>query len=142
MHPTPVSALRSVEIGLPDVVEAERFYTETWNLSVAARSGSSVYLRGAGSDHHLLALHRAERAEVRTVTFRSPSVEALDTMRNARSRRRQRARRARSSRRNRAAARPSSCVTRKDETCASCMAMRAMPTRADATTTRSAWRTR
>src|SRR6187549_1054823 len=80
MHPTPVSALRSVEIGLPDVAEAERFYTETWNLSVAARSGSSVYLRGAGSDHHLLSLHRAERAEVQTVTFRSPSVAALDAI--------------------------------------------------------------
>ena len=51
------SALRSVDIGLADVPAAEKFFTEVWKLSVAARVGEVVYLRGTGSDHHLLALH-------------------------------------------------------------------------------------
>ena len=80
MLPPLVSALRSVDIGLPDVAGAERFYTETWNLRVAARMGDAVYLRGTGADHHLLALHPAERAEVRMVTFRAPAADALDAV--------------------------------------------------------------
>ena len=50
-----IASLRSVEIGLPDVAAAESFYTTTWNLSVVARKGQSVYLRGTGADHYLLA---------------------------------------------------------------------------------------
>ncbi len=73
-----VVSLRSVEIGLPDVAAAEAFYTGTWNLSVAARKGSSVYLRGTGPDHHLLSLHPSDKAEMRMVTFRAASAQALD----------------------------------------------------------------
>ena len=73
-----VGSLRSVEIGLPDVAAAETFYTGTWNLSVTARHGQSVYLRGTGADHHLLSLHVSERPEIRMVTFRATSAGALD----------------------------------------------------------------
>ncbi len=73
-----VMSLRSVEIGLPDVAAAEQFYTQTWGLHVAARSGSSVYLRGTGSDHHLLSLHASTVPELKRVTFRASSPQALD----------------------------------------------------------------
>ena len=73
-----VASLRSVEIGLPDVAAAESFYTTTWNLSVAARKGQSVYLRGTGADHHLLSLHPSDKPEIRAVTFRAASARALD----------------------------------------------------------------
>jgi catechol 2,3-dioxygenase len=73
-----VSSLRSVEIGLPDVPAAEAFFTGIWNLSVAARQGGSVYLRGTGADHHLLALHPAQQPEVRMVTLRASSPQDLD----------------------------------------------------------------
>ena len=73
-----VSALRSVEIGLPDVPAAEKFFTETWHLAVAARQGESVYLRGTGADHHLLSLHPSEKAEVRMVTLRAASPDVLN----------------------------------------------------------------
>ena len=73
-----VSALRSVEIGLPDVAAAEQFFTETWRLAVVARDAGAVYLRGTGADHHLLCLHRADKPEVRMVTLRAPSADALD----------------------------------------------------------------
>ena len=83
MNPSLVSALRSVEIGVPDVAAAERFYVDTWHLTVAARAGGSVYLRGTGADHHLLALHASDTPELRMLTFRSPSALALDEVAQA-----------------------------------------------------------
>ena len=73
-----VASLRSVEIGLPDIAAAERFYLETWGLSVAARKGSSVYLRGTGPDHHLLSLHASPVPDLKMVTLRASSADALD----------------------------------------------------------------
>ena len=73
-----VTSLRSVEIGLPDVAAAEAFYTGTWNLSVAARQGASVYMRGTGVDHHVLSLHPSAQSEIRMVTFCAASSQALD----------------------------------------------------------------
>lgn len=73
-----VASLRSVEIGLPDMEVAEEFYTDTWGLSVAAREGGSVYLRGTGSDHHLLSLHASATPQLKMVTFRTTSADALD----------------------------------------------------------------
>ena len=78
MQESLVTSLRSVEIGLPDVAAAENFFTGTWNLTVAARQGSSVYLRGTGSDHHLLALHQSDKPELRMLTFRATSAAALE----------------------------------------------------------------
>jgi catechol 2,3-dioxygenase len=75
-----ISSLRSVEIGVPDVAAAEKFYTETWKLKVAARAGGAVYLRGTGADHHLLALFPSLKAEMRMVTFRAPSAAVLDAL--------------------------------------------------------------
>ena len=72
-----VMALRSVEIGLPDVAAAEKFYTQTWGLNVAGREGSSVYLRGTGADHPLLSLHESCRAALKMVTLRAGSAQAL-----------------------------------------------------------------
>lgn len=73
-----VASLRSVEIGLPGIDSAEGFFTNTWKLSVAARKGRSVYLRGTGADHHLLSLHVSDQPELRMVTFRASSAPALD----------------------------------------------------------------
>ena len=53
-----IAALRSVALNVPDLARAESFYTQVWNLQVAQREGDAVYLRGSGSDHHLLALPR------------------------------------------------------------------------------------
>ena len=73
-----VTSLRSAEIGVPNLAEAEAFYTSVWGLSVVARTATSVYLRGTGADHHLLSLHISDVAEMRMVTLRSDSSEALD----------------------------------------------------------------
>lgn len=74
-----VAALRSVALTVPDLQAAEQFYTQTWNLSVAAHTSDALYLRGTGADHHLLALHLAPGpARIRNVTLRARSRAALD----------------------------------------------------------------
>ncbi len=75
-----VSALRGIAIGVPDLALAETFYTETWHLSVVARTDDAVYLRGTGAAHHILALHRSDRADVRSVDFNVPSLDALSML--------------------------------------------------------------
>ena len=74
-----VAALRSVALTVPDLVQAEAFYTGTWRLTVVARTNDAIYLRGTGADHHLLALHLAPgAARIRNVTLRARSRAALD----------------------------------------------------------------
>ena len=69
MRDFPVTAIRSVELGVPDLARAEAFYTEIWGLKVAARQDGIVYLRASGKDHHVLALHPHARAEIQSVSF-------------------------------------------------------------------------
>ncbi len=79
-----VAALRSVALNVPDLQAAEQFYTQIWNLSVAARTKDVLYLRGTGADHHLLALHLADGpARIRNVTLRARSRAALDEVAQA-----------------------------------------------------------
>lgn len=71
----PVSALRSVDLGTPDLGRSEQFYVTVWGLEVVARHDGAVYLRAGGCDHHVLALHQAARPELRAVTFRAASAD-------------------------------------------------------------------
>jgi catechol-2,3-dioxygenase len=77
MRDFPVIAIRSVHLGVPDVVRAEAFYTQTWGLSVADRQGTTVYLRATGEDHHVLALQPHASAEILSVGFRVAAGETL-----------------------------------------------------------------
>ncbi len=72
-----ISGLRSVALDVPDLARAETFYTDIWRLRVAARTADALYLRGTGADHHLLALHSADRLAIRHVTLRARSEAAL-----------------------------------------------------------------
>ena len=79
-----ISGLRSVALTVPDLAAAEDFYTRIWRLSVAARGDGVLYLRGSGSDHHLLALHAAAGTpQILKVTLRARSREALDAIAQA-----------------------------------------------------------
>lgn len=66
----PVTAIRSVGLGVPDLARAEAFYTTVWGLTVSARAGGVVYLRATGGDHHVLALCGHPRSEILWVSFR------------------------------------------------------------------------
>ncbi|HEY6512024.1 MAG TPA: VOC family protein [Burkholderiaceae bacterium] len=72
-----IAALRSVALNVPDLAVAQRFYTQTWHLDVAARRDTALYLRGTGSDAYLLALHAAPSVQIRAVTLRARSEAAL-----------------------------------------------------------------
>ena len=73
-----VSALRSVALNVPDLAQAEQFYTKIWHLAVAARADKASYLRATGANHHVLALHEAPGpARIRNVTLRARSLAAL-----------------------------------------------------------------
>ena len=76
-----IAGLRSVALTVPDLAAAEAFYTRIWRLDVAARGDGALYLRGSGSDHHLLALHAAPGTpRIRQVTLRARSAQALDAI--------------------------------------------------------------
>jgi catechol 2,3-dioxygenase-like lactoylglutathione lyase family enzyme len=76
----PVSALRSVDLGTPDIDRSEQFYVAVWGLEVVARHHGVVYLRGSGSDHHVLALYQSARPELGAVTFRAASAQDFDSI--------------------------------------------------------------
>lgn len=79
-----IEAVRSVALNVPDLAKAEAFYTEVWRLSVAHRGEQAIYLRGTGSDHHLLALHAGGPVpQIREVTLRARSREALSAVAQA-----------------------------------------------------------
>src|SRR5476649_886236 len=73
-----VSGLRSVALNIADINAAEDFFVRVWCLSVAERSGDAVYLRAAGTDHHVLALHKADKTTLRNITFRANRAEDLE----------------------------------------------------------------
>lgn len=72
-----IAALRSVELTVPDLAQARRFYTETWRLQVAHETPGALYLRGTGSDAYLLALFQAEQLAIVSVTLRARNEAAL-----------------------------------------------------------------
>lgn len=67
----PISAIRSVDMNVPDLSAAVAFYTHVWGLTLADRTSTSAWLRGTGTDPHLLALHAGDAATIRSFTFRA-----------------------------------------------------------------------
>jgi catechol 2,3-dioxygenase-like lactoylglutathione lyase family enzyme len=80
MPESPAGQLRSIAIGVTDLDAAERFYNDTWKLETVAKTDDAAYLRGAGSFHHILSLHRSSLPDVRNVTFGVGSRDDLDAI--------------------------------------------------------------
>ncbi len=74
----PVTGLRSVELLVPDLPAAERFYTDVWGLDVTARDSGRIWLRGTGADPHVLELAEGPGAAIRSATFRAADPATLD----------------------------------------------------------------
>jgi catechol 2,3-dioxygenase len=66
----PISGLRSVDVTVRDLDAAAAFYTEVWGLTFADTSRDSIFLRGTGTDPHILALHASDASTIRSMTFR------------------------------------------------------------------------
>ncbi len=77
MNDFPVVALRSVELGTPDLAGSVDFYTRVWGLEKVAEVGDKVFLAATGDDGHVLELKQSDRSELRKITFRIRSAEDL-----------------------------------------------------------------
>ena len=75
-----VTGLRGVDLGVPDVAAQARFFTEVWRLSIAAERNGSVYLRGTGAYHHVLALHPRSSPELLCINLAAASRAAVDQL--------------------------------------------------------------
>lgn len=67
----PITGLRSVDLTVPDVAAAVDFYATVWGLTLADRAGGSAWLRGTGTDPHILALHEGDESAIRSFTLRA-----------------------------------------------------------------------
>ncbi len=80
MEPLRVSALRSVDLGVTDVAANAEFYKAIWRLEQVASEDGSVYLRGTGPAHHILALHEARAPAIVKVTFQASDRQTVDAL--------------------------------------------------------------
>ncbi len=60
-----ITHLRGVELTDPAPEGIAGFYEQIWGLARVDAAGPSVYLRGTGPEHHILAIHLGEQATVR-----------------------------------------------------------------------------
>ena len=75
-----VNALCAVEIGVPDLEAAVRFYEQVWGLSVVERSAASCHLRATGPDYYVLALHRRDAPDFVRVRLGAEDRHAVDDL--------------------------------------------------------------
>lgn len=76
----PVTALRSVELGTPDLGQSLAFYRDVWGLEAVESGPEAAYLRASGADHHVLVLRASARSELRSVTFRVETIADLEAI--------------------------------------------------------------
>lgn len=76
----PVIALRSVELGTPDLAASVDFYTRIWGLDAVAEAGDKIFLAATGDDFHVLELKQSDRSELRKISFRVATPEALRSL--------------------------------------------------------------
>ncbi|WP_067465924.1 VOC family protein [Actinomadura macra] len=62
-------SLCSVTLLMPDPGTAADFYTEAWGLSAVERDGTAAWLRGTGTEHHILHLAHGERNALGKIAF-------------------------------------------------------------------------
>ncbi len=75
-----ITELRGVDLGVPDVATHARFYTGVWRLTVADERHGSVYLRGTGAAHHVLALHPSPEPRLLSINLCAADRVAVDRL--------------------------------------------------------------
>ncbi len=75
-----VTALCALEIGVPDLDAAVRFYEDVWGLAPVARDAASCYLRATGPEYHVLALHHRPAPGFVRVRFGAQSRADVDAL--------------------------------------------------------------
>jgi catechol-2,3-dioxygenase len=75
-----VRAVRSVEIGVTDLGNAIRFFTDVWNLEPVTRSPDVIDFRGTSAFHHILTLRRATQVQVERVILDAPDPDRVNSI--------------------------------------------------------------
>ena len=75
-----ITGLRGVDLGVRDVAASARFYSDTWRLGVVAERNGSVYLRGSGAYHHVLALHPRAAPQLLCINLAANDRAAVDRL--------------------------------------------------------------
>ena len=81
---TTVRGVRSVEIDMSQPERAAAFYKNVWNLTEVERRDGSIYFRGTGPHHHILAIHAAPKGfAIRRLTFDAASRDIVHKLHQA-----------------------------------------------------------
>jgi catechol 2,3-dioxygenase-like lactoylglutathione lyase family enzyme len=75
-----VIAVRSAELGVPNLKTSQKFYEDVWGLSSVAQDGSSLYLRGTGPEHHALKLVERAEPDLLRVNFAAADKASVDAL--------------------------------------------------------------
>ncbi len=75
-----VNALCAVEIGVPDLEAAVRFYEDIWGLAVVERREGLCYLRASGPEPYVLALHRRDAPEFVRIRLGAENRTAVESL--------------------------------------------------------------
>lgn len=76
-----VRGVRSVDIDMSEPARAADFFSGTWNLTEVERRQDSVWLRGTGLHHHILAIHKSKGpASLRRITFDAADRRTVDEL--------------------------------------------------------------
>jgi catechol 2,3-dioxygenase-like lactoylglutathione lyase family enzyme len=73
-----VRTVRHTGLVVPDAEDAVDFYEKVWGLRLVDDKDGAAYLRGASSEHHLLAVYPGEGAGVHHVSFSVDDQAAVD----------------------------------------------------------------
>jgi catechol 2,3-dioxygenase len=75
-----VIAVRSAELGVPNLKTSKTFYEQVWGLAPVAQDGASVYLRGTGPEHHALKITERAEPELLRVNFAAADKASVDAL--------------------------------------------------------------
>jgi catechol 2,3-dioxygenase len=75
-----IDGVRSIELGVRDLQKSAEFYRKVWALDEVAAEGDTVYMRGTGREHHIIALRERPRATLLGAHFSAPDRAAVDAL--------------------------------------------------------------
>lgn len=71
-------SLRSVSLKVPETARAKDFYHEVWGLSTVEEDSDRFWLRGTGSEHHILKLEKGLQNALGGVAFALATPQEVD----------------------------------------------------------------
>ena len=80
MNAVRVTSLRSVELGVTDLIQSTAFYSRIWGLEAVVADGDTVHLRGNSTEHHAVTLRQRPTASLLGVHFAVMNREAADAL--------------------------------------------------------------